>query len=305
MNRLSLHAVILFTCRFQSVAQLITHLGSTHNMKMDTNKLLFSNMAEFLQWKDKEERATNSSYVMNSSAKIYGESEHRYYYCNRAGRYSGRGEGKRQLKTQGSSKINGHCTAHMKAVHNQKTNEVNVEYCATHNSHAIQLAHLCMSDEIRSSVASKLQQGISVERILDDIRDTLSSEGIKREHMVTRKDINNVRLQYNIEGIMKHSNDLSSVLAWVEEMKSLEYNPLLLFKQQGEEQSQATDNIGNRDFLLVIQMEFQRDMLRQFGKSTVCIDSTHGTNQYDFKLITLLVVDDYNEGIPVAWAISN
>ena len=46
-------------------------------------------------------------------------------------------------------------------------------------------------------------------------------------------------------------------------------------------------------------------MLRQFGMNTICIDSTHGTNQYDLKLITLLVIDDFSEGIPVAWAISN
>ena len=26
---------------------------------------------------------------------------------------------------------------------------------------------------------------------------------------------------------------------------------------------------------------------------------------YDFKLITILVLDDFREGIPVAWAISN
>ena len=29
------------------------------------------------------------------------------------------------------------------------------------------------------------------------------------------------------------------------------------------------------------------------------------TNMYDFNLITLLVVDEFGEGIPVAWAISN
>ena len=262
-------------------------------------------MTEFLQWKEQEERATNSSYVKHSSSKTYGESEHYYYYCNRTGIYIGKGEGKRQLKTQGSSKINMHCIAHMKAVHNIKTDAVNVQYCATHNTHSIQLAHLRMSEETRNRIALKLQQGITVERILDDIRNSLSSEGIKREHMVTRVDVNNVRLLHNIEGVIKHSNDLSSVCAWAEEMESLDYNPLLLFKQQGEQQPQTMDNIGNIDFLLVLQTEFQRDMLKEFGNNTVCIDSTHGTNQYDFKLITLLVIDEFNEGIPVAWAISN
>ena len=28
----------------------------------------------------------------------------------------------------------------------------------------------------------------------------------------------------------------------------------------------------------------------------LCVDSTHGTNGYDFTLITVLVVDEYGEG---------
>ena len=35
------------------------------------------------------------------------------------------------------------------------------------------------------------------------------------------------------------------------------------------------------------------------------MDATHGKNLYDFKLITLLVLDDFGEGIPVAWVITN
>ena len=46
-------------------------------------------------------------------------------------------------------------------------------------------------------------------------------------------------------------------------------------------------------------------MLIRFGKEAICIDSTHGTNIYDFYLITVLVLDDCKEGIPVAWLISN
>lgn len=35
------------------------------------------------------------------------------------------------------------------------------------------------------------------------------------------------------------------------------------------------------------------------------MDSTHGTNAYQFLLISVMVLDDYGKGIPVAWAISN
>ena len=34
------------------------------------------------------------------------------------------------------------------------------------------------------------------------------------------------------------------------------------------------------------------------------IDATYRINDYDFSLITLMVLDSYEEGIPVAWALS-
>ena len=35
------------------------------------------------------------------------------------------------------------------------------------------------------------------------------------------------------------------------------------------------------------------------------MDDTHGTNSYDFSLITVLVVDEYGEGFPAAWCLCN
>ena len=35
------------------------------------------------------------------------------------------------------------------------------------------------------------------------------------------------------------------------------------------------------------------------------MDSTHGTNGYNFNLITIVVIDEYGEEFPVAWCISN
>lgn len=46
-------------------------------------------------------------------------------------------------------------------------------------------------------------------------------------------------------------------------------------------------------------------MIKQFGSKVVCLDANHGTNQYNFLLITVLVIDEFGEGVPIAWAISN
>lgn len=122
---------------------------------------------------------------------------------------------------------------------------------------------------------------------------------------MTRQDIHNIKNKFNIDGIMKHTNDLLSVKALVEELNCLAYSPVILFKSQGDEQPEFMDNVGTDDFIIGLQTEFQRDMQRQHSHVCICMDSTHRTNMYDFKLITLLVLDNYGEGIPVAWAISN
>ncbi len=46
-------------------------------------------------------------------------------------------------------------------------------------------------------------------------------------------------------------------------------------------------------------------MLSKHGENGVCIDATYKINEYDFLLITLLALDEYQEGIPEAQAISN
>jgi hypothetical protein len=156
----------------------------------------------------------------------------------------------------------------------------------------------------RVEIASKLHQGVSMERILDDIKDSIYGK-IEQKHMIKKQDVYNIKRQYNIAGIIRHNNDLLSVRAWVEEMKENTYNPILLFKEQGVEQDNTLDNFSKNDFILCFQTEFQKDMLEAFGKDTICIDSTHGTNQYDFHLITILVIDEYGEGIPISWMLSN
>ena len=105
---------------------------------------------------------------------------------------------------------------------------------------------------------------VKIEKSMDDIRDNVSSE-MKRDHLLTQQDI---RRQYNIEGIERHHNDYTSILTWVEELRSLPYNPVVLFKQQ-EEQEEDMNDIGTDDFVLGLQTEFQREMMKQYGNNII------------------------------------
>ena len=212
-------------------------------MDMQISSIVFDSFDEFLQWKEEEEIRTNSWYVQRCAPKQCGFKEHWYYYCNRAGKYHTIGTNKRCLKSQGTSKQISHCTSHIKATVNKESNVVTVEYNSTHYNHSTNLAHLRITDRSRQTIASKLRQGITPQRILDDIRDQHESR-ITRTHLVTKKDITNIRNQFNIEGIQKHKNYIISVSSWVDEMETLAYNPVVLFKQQGYQASELCHTIS-------------------------------------------------------------
>lgn len=204
----------------------------------------------------------------------------------------------------GSSKIASNCTATMTAELSH-SGQVNVDICHTHYGHNKSLEHLRVSTIQREMIAAKLQQGVSKEKILEDIRESVSAN-FHRQHLVDRQDIVNVEKAFGLRKVQRHTNDQQSTLAWIsewEESKECE-SPVLCFKLQGEEAEEGYD-LAKDDFLMAIQTPFQREMLKTFAYKGICCDSTHGTNSYDFPLTTIHVIDEYGEGIPVAWCLSN
>ena len=85
----------------------------------------------------------------------------------------------------------------------------------------------------------------------------------------------------------------------------MEYNPVLLFKNQREKQEMIVIILHLMIFMFAFQTEYQQDMMIKHWRRAICIDETHGTNSYDFKLVTVLVIDSHGEGLPVAWCLAN
>lgn len=289
----------LFT-GFTTLNSLIKHLTEIHNVDACISKTQFPHLHAFLTWKTSKELESNTKYVQHCSIQSSITTRRWYYYCNRSGHYTPKGEGKRHLKMQGTNKIGHNCTAYLKATESTESGEVVVEYCDSH-THPIQLGHIPIADDSRMFIAQKLREGVAIDKILDSIRDNIGST-IKRQHLINRQDINNIKRQFNVEGIERHHDDQMSVCAWVKELQSLEYNPITIFKEQG---SGAKYMLSKDDFILGTQTQFQRDVMKEYGNTLICMDATHGTNHYQFKLITVLVLDDFGEGVPVGWMICN
>ena len=64
----------------------------------------------------------------------------------------------------------------------------------------------------RNKIAAKLQQGVSKEKILDDVRNNVGTEFL-RDHIIDKQDVINIQRAYGLEEVQRHPNDQTSVLA--------------------------------------------------------------------------------------------
>ena len=201
------------------------------------------------------------------------------------------------MKSQGSSKTGCSCPAFITTRISHATGEVEAEFCLTHVGHKQENAFNRISKEMRTTIA-----GVSMNSVMDYIRDSMCGP-FNRDHLITRSDLHNIKQQYYINCMQRANDDADSVLFWVQEMQYEEFSPVLCFKRQGEKSSYK--DIEENDFLLGLQTQFQKEMFETHASKLICVDATHGTTTYDFQLVTVLVIDGYNEGISVAWLISN
>ena len=118
-------------------------------------------------------------------------------------------------------------------VTNDGIGNVTVNYCKTHYNHFPDddIAYLRLPEDIKMCIAAKVLQGVQVDRILDDVRNAVSDKGLQRNHLVTKQDIRNISRKFNVDGIERHSNDHTSVCSWINEMRGLEFDPVVAFKE--------------------------------------------------------------------------
>lgn len=86
-----------------------------------------------------------------------------------------------------------------------------------------------------------------------------------------------------------------SISLLVKELKQEPFDPILIYKPQGEVVD-TYPSLEKNSFLLALQTEFQQELYRKYAGKILCIDATHGTNAYRFKLISCIVQDDYGKG---------
>ena len=64
----------------------------------------------------------------------------------------------------------------------------------------------------RNKIAAKLQQGVSKEKILDDVRNNVGTEFLC-DHIIDKQDVINIQRAYGLEEVQRHPSDQTSLLA--------------------------------------------------------------------------------------------
>lgn len=116
-----------------------------------------------------------------------------------------------------------------------------------------------------------------------------------RKHFITKQDIANVSKKVKDHTIIRHESDPSSVSQVVSDLRQEPFDPVLFYKAQGTVDL-SHPNIPANGFVLAIQTKFQKELYEKYGHSILCIDATHGTNAYNFMLITCIVPDEFGRG---------
>ena len=275
------------------------HLLDAHDVPLEFQSINFKDMVEFEAWRlDFESKNPIKFRMVSSGANSSKGKGVRRYVCNRSGHYKSQGSGKREGH---SWKMNGSCTAGLD-VKCDSSGSVTVSMCSSHYGHDVEVGALPLNKCDRDNIAGRILQGVKHDKIIDDARSDFDGEHLRPVHLIGKQSIRNTVRDYGLNTDQRHKNDAQSVFYLVEEAKGKADNPFLLYKPQGV----LDMGLKESDFVLVIQDPMQAELMKTLGNNgKICIDSTHGTNAYNFYLTTIMTVDELGEGVPVAFIIAN
>ncbi|KAJ4452348.1 hypothetical protein ANN_03881, partial [Periplaneta americana] len=159
----------------------------------------FPTHLDFYSWKRTVEDRDVALFVKTRAEKVLAcKSKSATFYCHRSGYYTPKvspDNRKRELKIQGSSKIDGYCPARMKTIFHDD-GRVLVEYCATHVGHKNELAQLHLHSDERKEIATKIAMKVSYDEILTNVRSSVTKEELKRKHLITKHDLYNIEREF-------------------------------------------------------------------------------------------------------------
>lgn len=287
------------------------HLVIEHGLSLVEVQEEFESMADFREWVDLVSRANRTQFAARASDTQARATVHRYV-CHRSGLSNLKTTARqRRVKSQGSCKMGGWCTAYLNARECLLTGTVRVNGCLTHYGHDMDVAHLRISAADRRAILAEIRSGVPFDRILENIRNDLpqDSREITRTHLITMGDIRNIAVAEGLLAWKLDVDDDRSVRKLAARFAGQSYSPILLYKSRGgpldaDAATVGTDalrGLADDDMALVIQTRYQRDLVSK-EPVLVCVEPVTGYNS-KYTLLALLATTIAGPVAPIGWCV--
>lgn len=285
---------------------LTSHMTQLHNFKDDIEERDFKSMEEFKAWKECMEGKELVSFVKDRGVRKLVRGRKILFRCHRSGFVKRQGRGIRLEKK--TCKIGAVCPARMEVLW-KDDGSISLTWHKSHFGHEFDMNFLRLTATERGMIETRLKNHETLDSILDDVRESLTKPSdFSRIHLLEKKDLWNMLRKVDFKNRHAHAVDSISVDVLVETLRKRgDKDPILFYKPQ-DKPCACTDPqccLDDSDFMIVISTPYQREELAHFLDHKAFIDSTHGTNEYDFQLTALGSVDSAGVGVPVAFCISN
>lgn len=186
------------------------------------------------------EKRTSTYYVLSRKLHNMNYGLVATYKCHRSRTFKLKGKEIWHMKLAGTCKIGAMCPKYIQCKTNKETGLVNVVIYQTHIGHDFSVKHLCLSNVEKLDIAGQLLAGVPKYFIRNKIMETASPT--KRLAATTCKDIRNIANSYGLtSNVVRHESDVLSVDSWVREMRTQDYNPILIYKLPGDTISKFAD----------------------------------------------------------------
>lgn len=156
-----------------------------------------------------------------------------------------------------------------------------------------------MPQQTRNMLYDQVKVGVPINRIMESIENQLYQTGaitcVKKKDLANMAAVDkplNRKINGRLNGIDLEScflrfNNLNEISRADENIKFCYYNNL--------------DKIRRlEDVKIVISDPRQMMLLQKHGQRFICVDSTFDITKYDLKLTTIMVIDEFGCGVPVA-----
>ncbi|KAK6031150.1 hypothetical protein OSTOST_02702, partial [Ostertagia ostertagi] len=274
-------------CKLKKGKYLYSHLFDAHaytkemieqlkqsSRESDKCTILHFEVHSFEEWR-KETEEKNVIRWATTSVEKRGNGPTTYYRCSRALPTP-------QYSASKSKKCTKYCTAFMQVT--ERDGVFRVVYCGDHTGHEKEPGLLNLDSNSEELIVSLLREGF----IRSACRD---SDEQRRLYYTTPRDVRSIAIRNKIQPGRRHEKDILSLEMRVRE--SAEEDGIQLYNP-------ATDESGD-----VVITPVQKQWLLKYSARAICIDDTFNLTCYSLRLATIVVVDEWDKGLPAAYLLSN